>query len=119
MSLATRITKLAQTGITKYGKTVTYTAIVQGVYDPATSSLSSTTSVFDVKTTVEDWTDRGQEGQVSIGEKKITIPALSMPVPPTRQDSVLIDGLNYTVFDFDTIYALELTALYVIHGKQA
>jgi hypothetical protein len=123
MTLNTRARATALRLIDKYGKTVTYTHAVDGVYDPATGSAAPTETTYTIKAVVEDYTLRQagagfQSGLIRDGDKQITIPAQGITFTPLAGDKVTVDGITYTALNIKVTYGGEDAAIHVVHGRQ-
>ena len=104
------------------GKTVTYTAISKGVYDPAQSKVVSTETPFAMKAVVEDLggTDTIANTLILQNEKAFTFAAASFSsVEPEINDKVTLDSSVYVVYAATPNYAGDVTVTYVIYARKA
>jgi hypothetical protein len=123
MTLDVRARATALRLIVKYGKTLAYTAISDGVYDPATASTAPAATTYTVKAVVEDYAYRTAgagfvSGLIRDGDKQITLAAQGLGFVPQSGDRVLVDGTVYTSRNVKATYSGEQVAIYVIHGRQ-
>jgi hypothetical protein len=122
MSLDTTIPPLALTLIAKYGKTITYTRVTQGAYDPATGLTSAGAAATTMKALVEDYQKQADgaafvNGLVLEGDKKITAASKSFTAVPVPGDRVTVETNVLTVKNVKTTYAGEVAALYELHVR--
>jgi hypothetical protein len=116
-----RMQKLAQRQIEKRGKTITYSIVTTGAYNPATGSAPTVIVTAQVKAVV---TNAGS-GDLIAGtlveqnEKSITIAKLSLAGNPSPNDNLTIDGQKYLVTSADANYAGEAVATYSISARKA
>ena len=119
MNTDQRMQLTAQDMINRRGKTITYNSIASGAYNPATSSVSTTTTPYTIKSIVRDAssTDFETGTLVNIGNKLVTIAALAMPVAPNTGDNVTLDGMSYLVYAANPIYSGELPVTYSVRMR--
>lgn len=108
--------------IEEFGKSVEYVLTSEAVYDPSTGHAGSgETPVPGIKIAPpEDYSANAissSGGLVEIGDKRLTVPALYFPTPPTEQDKVSFDGVTYIVVGVTTIYSGELPCLYILQVR--
>jgi hypothetical protein len=108
--------------LTKYGKSVTFTRVTQGAYDPATSTAPTTTTSTAVKALVEDYNKQTDgaafvNGLVLEGDKKVTVAATALGFTPTPGDQVGFDGGVLTVKNVKATFAGEVAATYELHVR--
>lgn len=133
MAIDTTAPALALSLITKYGITCVYTFNVEGVYNPATSTVTNTTTSQTLKALVEDYAiglrmiqSYGQNlanGQSIIeGDKKITLPGSGLNATPKAGDTISVgktSPMAYNILGVTTLYAGENPALYACHARKA
>jgi hypothetical protein len=117
MSFDSNMVAVALKLINKRGQTVTYSRITQGAYDTSTGMASTTTTALTFKALVSDFSRASDglaflSGLVLEGDKKVTIPAASLPFAPLPTDRVAIDGLTYSVQSIKQVSAGESPVLY-------
>lgn len=108
--------------LTKYGKTLTYTGVTQGAYDPATGSTSTTETVLQMKGLVEDYQRQADgaafvNGLVLEGDKKITVAGSAFSTAPAPGDKVAFDGNVLTIKNVKATFAGEVPALFELHAR--
>lgn len=124
--LDTELGPLAVELIEEYGKEVSYTVTSPGVYDPATGAAAPAGAPFTIKAIVEDYSLQGSgqgfaSGLIEVGDKKLTVAAQSENMAgkePTTSDTIIVDGVTYTVQNVKKVYSGELVALYEIQGRK-
>lgn len=107
--------------IAKFGKSVAYTTVSAGTYNPATGSVVSTGSTSTVKAVIEDYKLYGEAftaGLIRAGDRKITFAASGIAFNPKTGDKVTFDGDVYEVLDVTPTYSGEQIALYAVHGRK-
>lgn len=118
MSLASQIKTLVQDAITTIGdlsETVIYNQVSIGAYDPATDAHTITTTTTTgvkcalVKLTEDDmdWFPANAVGQ------KALIPYLNLPITPTDDDHVTINGERWDVHKIKSVPGRSLHILYL------
>ena len=123
MTLDARARATALRQILKYGKTLVYTVMTDGVYDPATGTATPSETTYTIKAVVEDYSYRSagagfQAGLIRDGDKQITIAAQGLLFIPKAGDKINVDGTIYTALNLKSTYSGEQIALYVVHGRQ-
>lgn len=108
--------------INKRGKTLVYSRITQGAYDPATGSASTTTTTATIKALVQDF-NRASDGLafmaglIQEGDKRITIAAQSLPYQPLPGDRVTFDTSTMSVQSVKATFAGELAATFELRVR--
>lgn len=127
MSFDSSILGVASKLINKFGTTLTLTTVVQGTYDPTTSSQSGgSTSSQTLKGIVEEYAesirflgDKLKTGTTIIdGDKKVTIAAQDVTTKPNIGDQVYVLSENFTILGVASQQSTEATALYVLHIRK-
>lgn len=123
MTLDARARATAARLMAKYAKSVTYTSMVAGAYNPATGTVTQTETAYPIKALIEDFGFRNAGagfvlGLIREGDKQITIAALGLAFVPQTGDKVTSDGVTYTATNIKATYSGELVALYIVHGRQ-
>ncbi len=124
--LDTELGPVAAELIEEFGKSISYSLITPGAYNPATGEGLGTTEVLDIKAIVEDYSLQGSgqgfaSGLIEIGDKKLTVAAQSEAMAgktPTTSDSFTVDEIGYIVQNVKIVYSGELAALYEIQGRK-
>jgi len=105
--------------IAEYGKSITLTRVAaSGSYDPATASISETSTPETIKAIVEDY--KGYEfanGLILTGDKKLTVAASGLTAPNVGS-TVTIDSVIFTIVSVKTEMSGELAALYYIQARK-
>lgn len=114
---------IAKDLINNFGASVFLTRVVQGAYDPATSSASKREETYAIKALVEDYNlvDSGAgfaAGLIEFGDKKITVAALTLNFTPTAGDIITALNQKFTVIRVTTTYSGELPALFELQGRR-
>jgi hypothetical protein len=129
--LDVRAAATAKRLINKFGTTVTYTHLVKGTYNPATSSMGSTTQVATFKATIgapTDWDlkamnrpsmnpDVPHTGMLDFNEV-MYIAGSSISFVPAAADTVVQGGNTWTVRQVTAIYSGDNVALWIIGVKR-
>lgn len=121
-ALDTRFRSLATKLINKYGKSITLTSVTTGTYNPATGSVTNTTSSATVKAIVEDYSyqDSGSgftEGLIKVGDKKFTVAAIDLSSAPKPGDTITLGSSTYSVIRVIETWSGEQIASYEIQGR--
>lgn len=121
-ALDTKFRSLATELINKYGKSITLTSVTTGTYNPATGSVTNTTSAVTVKAIVEDYNYRDSgvgftEGLIKIGDKKFTVAAIDLSVAPKPGDTITLGSSTYSVIRVIETWSGEQIASYEIQGR--
>ena len=91
-ALDKKMTQLAKKLLQKFGKSATYTKVSQGVYDPATSTVSNTTLEYPITVWVDDVSSFDiQSGLASVGDVKILISSLELVVNVSSGDKIAFE----------------------------
>lgn len=114
---------IARDTIRLVGASVTYTRVVVGAYDPATSSVSTTETPYSIKALVEDYSlvDSGAgfaSGLIEFGDKRVTIAQSEISVVPTAGDKITHNGETYTVVRVQKTYSGDNVALFELQARK-
>lgn len=121
MSLGTSIKNLAAKLIPKFGNAeITLTRITEGVYNTATGTTTNTSASETIAGIVEE-----VNGKIFVGnlieaeDKQITI--AGDIAKPSMLDTFTIGTDTFTIADngIKTIFAQNIAAAYVLHGKKS
>jgi len=115
--LDTRFRALATRLINKYGKSITLTSVTTGSYNPATGSVTNTTSAASVKALVEDYKTGFADGLVKIGDKKFTVAAIDLSSSPKPGDTITLGSATYSVIRVIETWSGEQIASYELQGR--
>jgi len=108
----------------KYGKSITYTSVADGVYDPASGTTSAASLTFTLKAMVEDYTFRSSGGSFDRGDlvrhddKRATIAASGLTFTPKAGDRVTVDGVDFVVANVKPNYSGERVASWDVHIRE-
>ncbi len=108
--------------ITAKGKSITYSSITAGVYDPALSSASGgSVLALDIKAIVTDSgsSDLTSGTLIDRNNKNFLIAAAAVSFVPEPNDLITLDGHNYAVYAVSQLYAGDVTVTYSISAKRA
>lgn len=122
MNFDQRMQQTALALINKRGKTVIYTSIVPGVYNPATlKTAAATSAAHPIKAVVGNvgGSDLIDGTLVPRSDKSLLIAALSLPVVPVVNDAVTLDGERFLVHASNPEYAGELPVTYKLKMRRA
>lgn len=92
----------AANAIGQYGKTITYRAMSQGAYNPATGTATQASVDTSCKGVVDTSSSRALgfkfgEGLVQGGDVLVLLAAATLPSTPAPGDLVTIDGFDWVV----------------------
>lgn len=102
MSLATSLRKTAGKLMARFGGVVTIQHVSTGVYNPTTGTISETTADTTVRGVVEDVNLSEVNDLIQATDKRLTIAATDVEVPPTAADRVIIGGAVHQVIRVTT-----------------
>jgi len=117
MTFDANMAALALKLITKRGKTLVFSRIVQLPYDPSTGTASTTTTTTTIKALVQDYS-RASDGLAFLGglvlegDKRVTIAASSLTAQPLPGDRVAFDTFTMSVQSVKVTFAGELPVTY-------
>ena len=99
--------------LTKFGKNCTLKTTASGAYDPATGSTTGVVTSYAIKTYL-DAPNRAelQGGQVINTDDVAIFAALGLPIEPTVNDIVTVDGSDRLIKMVSRIWSGEQVALY-------
>ena len=121
MTLDTKARATSQRLIARFGKSISFTSVTDGAYNPATGSAMPTEVIFGIKAIIEQFGRYGEAfsaGLIREGDRKITFAALGLPFTPKPGDKVTFDGDTLTVLTATPTYSGEMVALYMVHGRK-
>lgn len=101
------------------GRSITYTSVTAGAYDPATGTSTPTTSNETANAIIEDF--KGLEllnGLVQAGDKKVSIAADALSATPKPTDTVTVDGAVHTIVQVNNIEAGGVVILHVLQCRR-
>lgn len=107
-ALDSRATATALRMLRKFGKVCTYTHTVNGTYDPASGTAPVVSTSYTVTVLLAGIKMRNTNlAKVRSSEPanirntmlSAMIAALELPIVPTQNDTLTVDGLQYTVMD--------------------
>lgn len=128
MSKADAIAKTALTVISKYGKTIPYTRVEPGSYDPNTSINTPVITTIDLKAVVEEWPTMRRmamqniaTGLILVGDRIITFSASSVTARPEPGDKFDIDGDIFSIVEngVQATWFQDKAVLYTVVGRKA
>jgi hypothetical protein len=102
MSLATSLRKTAAKLMARFGGVATIQRVSTGVYNPTTGTISETTADTTVRGVVEDVNLGEVNDLIQATDKRLTIAAADVAVPPTAADRVIIGGVVHQVIRVTT-----------------
>lgn len=108
LNLAPRLIALA--------KTVTFTYVTRGAYDPATGVGASTTAQVTIKAVVEEFSDSEFGDTIQEGDIKLTVAAKSFTEPKV-DDRVVVDGVSYSIVEVDPLAVGINPVAYTLHAR--
>lgn len=98
MTLDAKFRSLATNMLQAYGKEVIFKQITQGVYDPNTGSVTTTTTNHTVYTLLQNPDDSQlATGQYRIDQVIALISAEELGIEPTMNDKINIDGVDWNI----------------------
>lgn len=120
-SLDTKFRKLATDLIAKNGKSVTYTSITAGGYNPASGSSGSTAIAVTVKVLVEDYSLHSSgagfsTGLILSGDKKFSIAAVGL-TKPKPGDTITLDGVIFIIVRVTETWSGELISIFECQAR--
>jgi hypothetical protein len=87
--------------ITKFGRTIQHVSITEGTYDPATSSVTNTTTSTDVQgCDFEADANMYQRGVVQFGDRYCLI---GQGVQINVSDQLIIDGVTWAIYKVEKL----------------
>ena len=107
--LDTKARLLAQNMLFKFAKSITYTKVIEGTYNPATSEVETTSTDYQIKGLFQSVSS----GLADSTDIKILIAALDMEEPTTKD---IIDN-KYTVSYIKPHYSGDLVAYFELICK--
>lgn len=131
-ALDDRFRALAKAELDKNGKSVVFSLLSDDLdgstYDVNTATLPEGAPVI-VPTKALIGTAKDTKGKEFLrgsgpvraisreSDRTLFVPAVDFAVPPKAGDTVVIDGIVFTVLESDPIYSGELAAMYVVQVK--
>lgn len=117
MTLDATLRPVAARLINKYGKSITYSRITQGSYDPITGGDPQLQEDTIIKAVIDKYSAMDMaNGLIERGDVKLTI--ADMFLPPTSSDTFVIDGIPHTVVSITPVYTGELIGIYEIQARR-
>lgn len=89
----------AKSLINLWGRPCVYKSLVQGVYNPATQTVTNTTTDYNVKAYVAalTYSERQSPNLVDRADQALLIAAVDLDCVPKENDTVVVDGATKTV----------------------
>jgi hypothetical protein len=107
--------------LAKFGTAMTHTAIVAGVYDPVTQTVSAPATVATaIRGLIMDGADsRDERGAAlsTVGQRRIYLAGAD--TTPKIGDRVTVGAATYTINDVLPVYAGDVVALYDVRAARA
>lgn len=104
--------------ITQFGQTITHASVTEGVYDPATGTVGTTTAnqtgigvllEYSVK---ESGVMQASGVLVTANTRKLLLSVSGMTVAPMPNDTVTVAGIVYTVEQVKTLKPSDTVVMY-------
>lgn len=113
MTLDAKMRSLATNLLQAYGKAVTFKRITQGSYNPATGSVTTTTTTSTVYTILQNPDDTQlASGQYRVDQVIAMLSAAELGFEPTPNDKISIDGVDWNISKVSFTSSGEQNALY-------
>lgn len=108
---------LAKTLASTFGTEATITYTSAGAFDPATQSLSQTTSTATVSVVIDSYeiSERGEF--VKQGDLMVLVPALGV-TEPTVKDRITFDGSAYQIVSTSATYSGDNVATWTLQVRR-
>jgi hypothetical protein len=103
MTLASPLRKVASKLMAKFGGVATIRSVTPGVYNPATGTVSESTSDTALRGVLEDVSLREVNDLIQAGDKRLTIAAADTAAVPTTADRVIISNRSLQIIEVRTI----------------
>ena len=103
MALAGSLRKTASKLMAKFGGSATIRRVVPSTYNPATGSISETTTDTAVRGVLQDINLNEVNDLIQATDKRLLIAAADLTSPPTPTDRVIIGSITHQVIRVDTI----------------
>ena len=98
------------------GATVTLTTQTSGAYDPTTGSATVTTSTQSGYGVRVDWTKQDESWTlVQVNDVKLVLAASGITTAPKVNDTVLFDGITYTVISVKPAQPATVAIVYMLN----
>jgi hypothetical protein len=103
MTLAQPLRRVASKLMARFGGVATIRRVTPGIYNPETGAASEVTSDTAVRGVLEDVSVREVNDLIQSGDKRLSIAAADIAIPPTTADEVIIQGTTYQTIQVRTI----------------
>ena len=110
--------KVAQSVLGKFGTSVAIRRVTGTAYNTTTGTMIPTTVDTVVKGRLDEYTDRQLSDTIRAGDRKLTIAAADLTIPPTVDDTVVIAMLVYEVVRVVSEQATDLSAIHVLQVRR-
>jgi hypothetical protein len=119
MTLDARARPTASFLLDKFGKSITYTRAVPGVYDPATRTVGTTETSLTVKASVQGTSTAQRKDMTDPGELVVLIAGMDLEFAPAMGHKLTVDGVVFTICEEpQATYSGELVALWTCKAKK-
>jgi hypothetical protein len=106
----------AQSLLTRYGESVTFSRETTSAFDPASGIVTSSTSTFDGLVAKFNYRSSEIDGEtIKMGDVRLVA---SISTEPQVDDSVVLDGLSYRVMNVENIKPAGTNVIYKLQVRK-
>jgi hypothetical protein len=100
------------------GAAVTITRVAEGTYDAVTGSAANTTVTAETYAVLDNYSGVEQRQGVEVGDKRLWVPGLGLPVVPQPGDKVFADGETWEVISVNKVNPDAIVYVYDVQVRR-
>lgn len=117
-ALTDSLVATAQTLLTKYGESVSFTRVAEGAYDPATSGVAAgTTTNYSGYAVPTQYTRADVDGEL-IKASDIRLIVEQTTTEPNTGDVVTVDGVVHRIMNVSPIKVTNVDIIYILQIRK-
>ena len=115
MGIASKLKKIANKTIMKFGGDITIRRTTESSYDIADGEIIKDTTDTTVKGLLENVVSSEVNELISQSDKKLNVSAQDLSFTPTTKDKIIISSIEYQIIQIDTDTAENTNVKYIFY----
>lgn len=110
--------RVASSLVSTFGASIVYRAVTRGTYNTETGKRETTTTDYSVRAVVGRVRQDLFGTVIKAGDWRVQIAALSLPVTPSTNDVMVVNGESLRIMQIDPVYSGDQVATYTVVGRR-